>query len=135
MREKGSKKVKKNKNKPKKNKNNILYLILAMITIALICACISLYFVLQNKNEENEKISYTGLLEDIEQGKIEKIDMTVGSTTLKVKYKEREKEEDTEKIIIPNTQAFVEYIHQKKAEGININLEEKQGSFIVRNKK
>ena len=53
-----------------------------------------------------------------------------GSATLKVTYKERENEEDTEKIIIPNTQVFVEYIQSVKEEGNDIELKTVSRGFL-----
>ena len=93
--------MKNKKNKPNK-KDNYLIVIIVLLIIA-IALTISAFFVLQNK-EKKENIAYTELLKDIEENKVEKIEMTVGSTNLKVTYKEREKEEDTEKVIIPSTQ-------------------------------
>ena len=119
--------MKNKKNKPNK-KDNYLIVIIVLLIIA-IALTISAFFVLQNK-EKKENIAYTELLKDIEENKVEKIEMTVGSTNLKVTYKEREKEEDTEKVIIPSTQAFIEYIHEKKAEGNEVKLEEKSSGFI-----
>ena len=53
-----------------------------------------------------------------------------GSTTLKVTYKERENDEDTEKIIIPNTQVFVEYIQSLKEKGNDIELKTVSKGFL-----
>lgn len=119
----------KKKPKNKKNKNlNLIIAILLILTIAL--SALAIYMLVQKPNDKEEK-AYTELLRDIEEGAVEEIEMTVGSTTLKVTYKERENEDDKEKIIIPNTQAFVEYIHQKRAEGIEVKLNEVPSSFIV----
>ena len=122
--------MKKDNNKPRKNKSSLSTILLIAGLIIALAVGISLYFIMQNK-EDDEKIGYTQLLKDIQDGAIEKIEMTVGSTTLKVTYKEREKEEDTEKIIIPNTQAFIEYIHAKEAEGISVNLEQVPSGFLT----
>ena len=120
-----------NKQRPKGNKTNtklIVFLVFILVLVIIGAA----YIIISNQNkEEKDKISYTQLLSDIEDGLIENIEMTVGSTTLKVTYKEREKEEDTEKIIIPSIQAFVEFIHQKQAEGIKVELSEKSSGFVA----
>ncbi len=121
--------MKKNNNKPKKNKNNLLFLVVAILILVL-AVITSLYFIMQNKDDKEEK-AYTELLRDIEEGTVEEIEMTVGSTSLKVTYKEREKEDDKEKVIIPNVQAFVEYIHQKRAEGIEVKLTEVPSGFLA----
>ena len=118
--------MKKEKNRPKQN-NNIL-LIIAIVTIAIV-AVGAYFYINKTQSNEDKEVAYTGLLQDIQNGLVEKIEMTVGSTTLKVTYKERENDEDTKKVIIPNTQAFVEYVHGKMAEGIEINLEQKKSGF------
>ena len=101
------------KNNRKPNKNNIYIIVLCIFLIVAVALVIALYFMNQN-SDKKENIPYTQLIKDIEEDKIEKIEMTVGSTTLKLTYKERENEEDTETAIIPNTQVFMEYIKLKK---------------------
>ena len=120
------------KNKKKKpNKSEKYMTILIYVAIAILIATAgAIYFIMHNKEKE-ENIAYTEFIKDIDEGKIEKIEMTVGSTTLKVTYKEREKEDDTEKVIIPNVQAFVEYIHQKAEAGNYIPLTENSRGIIA----
>ena len=112
------------KNNKKPNKNNIYIIVLCIFLIVAVALVIALYFMNQN-SDKKENIPYTQLIKDIEEDKIEKIEMTVGSTTLKLTYKERENEEDTETAIIPNTQVFMEYINEKKLAGSDIELEQK----------
>ena len=120
------------KNNKKPNKNNLYMIILCICTIIAIALVATAVLMKQNE-EEKENIPYTQLLKDIDEGKIEKIEMTVGSTTLKLTYKERENEEDTETAIIPNTQAFIEYINEKTLNGNGeIELEQKSsGVFSI----
>ncbi|MCI8620512.1 MAG: AAA family ATPase [Clostridia bacterium] len=123
--------MKKENNKQKKknkNRNAFLLSIIVLIVLMLVAGAVW-YFTVQNKDEKKEDVAYTALLKDIEEGLVEKIEMTTGSTTLKVTYKEREKEEETEKVIIPNTQAFVEFIHEHKEAGVE--LEQKSSGFFV----
>ncbi len=119
--------MKKENKKPNKNMNYII--MLSAIIIIAVVGIISIYFLTQNDKEE-EEIAYTQLLKDISDNKVEKIEMTVGSTALKVTYKEREKEEDVEKIIIPNTQVFVEYIQSVKEKGNDIELKTVARGFL-----
>lgn len=123
-----SKKNDKSKQKGKKNNNLIITILGILIVVAV--AILAYSYVQNNKDKEDKEIGYTEFLQDIENGLIEDIEMTVGSTTLKVTYKEREEEKDKEKIIIPNTQAFVEYVHGKRAEGIEIPLHEKKSGIL-----
>lgn len=121
--------MKKNNKKKEKKKISLITLIL-MIVLIITVAGISIYLVTQN-NDEEEDVAYTELLKDISEGLVEKIEMNVGSTTIKVTYNEREEEDDSEKVIIPNTQAFIEFIHAKEAEGIHVKLIEKPSSFLA----
>lgn len=116
------------KGQNKKRNSTILLVLLGIVTIIAVGICA--YLMNQNK-EEHKNIAYTQLLQDIENGMIEKIEMTVGSTTLKVTYTERENDDDKEKVIIPNTQAFIEYLHQKSSEGIKVNLEQKESGILA----
>ena len=60
-------------------------------------------------------------------GNIEKIEMTVGSTSVKVKVKNVEEEK---KSVVPNTEAFIELVQQKVAEGNEIQLIQKTPSIF-----
>ena len=104
----------------KKGKNNNIYILILCGLLIIAALLTTIYFMQSNK--EKEDIAYTQLLKDIDEGKVEKIEMTVGSAKLKVTYKEREKEEDTEKVIIPNVEVFVEYVQARQAEGNKIEL-------------
>ena len=63
------------------------------------------------------------MIKEISEGKIEKVEMTVGSTSIKVKVKDDEKEKNS---IVPNTEAFITLVQQKVAEGNQIELIQKQ---------
>ena len=111
------------KNSHKNNENKKKdYIIWGILIGLIIVAITSLILILNNKKEENEEekdIAYTQILKDIDEGKIEKIEMTVGSTSIKLKYKDVEKEKDA---IIPSTQAFIELVQNKVEEGNSIEL-------------
>ena len=75
-----------------------------------------------NDDEQDDKVlAYTELVKEIQNKNVEKIEMTVGSTTLKVKLKD---EEEEKKAIIPNTQVFMELIQSQTLEGNEIKLEQ-----------
>ena len=70
----------------KKNKTGILSLVL---TILMLVAVIFAIYMLQNKDKNNEKtLSYTDLQKQLENENIEKIEMTTGSTSVKVTLKQ-----------------------------------------------
>ena len=107
------------KNGKNEKRNKILVGVLAVILIATLA--ILSYFLFFNKTSETEEkeLAYTDLIKKVSDGEIEKIEMTVGSTSLKVKQKNVEEEKT---VIVPNTQAFIELIQEKVAEGNNIEL-------------
>ena len=67
------------------------------------------------------------LIKEISSGNIEKIEMTTGSTTVKVKLKNKEEEKKT---IVPSTQTFMDLIQAKVAEGNEIELVQKPKSIL-----
>ena len=84
----------------------------------------------KNNNKENSKeISYTELITKINENAVEKIEMTVGSTAIKVKLKNEEEEKNA---IVPSTQAFIELVQEKVQEGNLIDLKQKKTSIILR---
>ena len=117
-----------NKNKNGKNNKKLLISAMILIAIVIILAGISIYFVANNKEKDNKTLAYTDLIKEMSYGNIEKIEMTVGSTSVKVKMKDVEEEK---KSIVPNTEAFIELIQQKVAEGNEIELIQKPKSTIA----
>ena len=121
-------------NKPDENKNkDKLNKILIGILIAILIIAIGImgYFLFfyEKKDTEDTKLAYTDLIKQVADGEIEKIEMTVGSTSIKVKQKNVEEEKTA---IVPNTQAFIELIQEKVAEGNNIELiQNPQNMFII----
>lgn len=104
---------------------------LIIILIAILATIVIYSFVKQDKDEgklkENE-IGYTDLIKQIDDGNIEKVKMTVGSTSVKVTLKGEDKPKNC---IVPNTQAFIELIQEKVQEGNDINLiQEKANVFL-----
>ena len=101
----------KNNDQKKKKQYILVGVLVALVTILAFLT----YFLLTNGDKEDEnELAYTELIQEINAGNVEKIEMTVGSTTLKVKLKDVEEEKST---IVPSTQAFTEFIQQKVDEG------------------
>ncbi len=108
--------------KNKKDKEKMKQKIYMTVTVAIIIIgliILAAYLIMDNQNAEENKLTYTELIEKIDDGVVEKIEMTVGSTTVKVKLKDVEKEKQT---IVPSTQAFIELVQEKKLEGNMIDL-------------
>ena len=119
-----------NKDKNKK-KNYISIAILAAVVIVAVIGAVTLASLAAEKDE----MAYTELIKKLSNNEIQKIEMRVGSTTLKVTLKEDadKEEEKTYKVIIPSTQAFVELLQEKvdKENGIDLELMQKQQSVMV----
>ena len=124
-----SKNRKQNYNKDK-NKKILLYILISILSVVLIASII--YGIIKDNKDkdvvkENE-ITYTDLIKQIDEGNVEKVRMTVGSTTVKVNIKGEEKPKTS---IIPSTQAFVELVQNKKLEGNNIELVQVKPNFLL----
>ena len=111
-----------------KNSNSMYYVLITILTIILIGGMVFAYFYSENKNEEKE-VAYTQLIKDIEEEKIEKVEMTSGSTNAKVKYKNLEEEKT---VSILNSEAFAELIQNKTLEGKTIELVQKPVNIMVK---
>ena len=68
-----------------KNKKDNKYLIVGIVVaiILLILAGVLTYVLAFKDKEDDKKIAYTDLIKQITDGEVEKIEMTVGSTSLK----------------------------------------------------
>ena len=112
----------------KNNKKKNLYFVITAIVLIIIAAALTIYVVATNKKGDNTEIAYTELIREISDGNVEKVEMTTGSTTVKVKLKD---ETDERKCIVPNTQAFVELIQSKVEDGNNIELNQKKPNVFI----
>ena len=120
-----SKENKHNNNK-KQKLITIISSVIALILVLIIGAGLLYY---TNKQEEDEKtLAYTDLIKELSYGNIEKIEMTVGSTSLKIKMKNEEEEKTA---IVPDTEAFIELVQEKVAEGNDIELVQKPKSILL----
>jgi ATP-dependent zinc metalloprotease ftsH 1 len=114
--------LKNNKDDNKKDKKILIGL--TSLLVILVIAIVATTFILKNnKDKKDTELAYTDLIKEISEGKIEKVEMTVGSTSIKVKVKDDEKEKNS---IVPNTEAFITLVQQKVAEGNQIELIQKQ---------
>ena len=119
----------------KNNKNNSnkksMYISIGITVIMLIIIGVLILNMINNNNQDEEKnISYTELIKQINEQAVEKIEMTVGSTSVKVKLKGEEEEKNA---IVPSTQAFIELVQQKVQEGNDeIELIQKQQNIFLK---
>ena len=112
----------------KNNKKKNMYFLIAAIVLVIVAVALTIYVVTTNKKDDNTEIAYTELIREIGDGNVEKVEMTTGSTTVKVKLKD---ETDERSCIVPNTQAFVELIQSKVEDGNNIELNQKKPNLFV----
>ncbi len=120
---------KKKNNEDKKKRSLLLIAIIALILLIMLSLGLLFLNKSENKDElkENE-MSYTQLINEIDAGNVEKIKMTVGSTTVKVNLKGQE---EAKTVIVPSTQAFIELVQEKIQEGNHIKKKKKKQSVIL----
>ena len=123
----GSKNMSKKKDEKSKNKKLWIYLISLVLLLALLVGLAIVFMNQKDKKDENT-LAYTDLIKELANGNIEKIEMTVNSTTVKVKQKEVEEEK---KSIVPNTESFIGLVQDKVAEGNEIELIQKPRSPLA----
>ncbi len=118
----------KEKSNKEKEEQKFWIIVIASVILIILIAGLIMFF-MNNKEDEDEKtLAYTDLIKELSYGNIEKIEMTVGSTTVKVKQKDVDEEKTT---IVPNTESFIELIQNKVAEGNEIELIQKPKSVLA----
>ena len=121
-------KKEKNDNKDKQqNKKLLISLIILIILLVIVIAGVIIYTMNSDKEDENT-LAYTDLIKEISYGNIEKVELTTGSRTAKIKIRDEEEEKTA---IIPDTEAFITLIQTKVAEGNEIELIQKPQSFLA----
>ena len=113
--------------KDKKQSQKMWALIILLLVLLAILFGLAFYLMQNQKDSEENTMAYTDLIKEISYGNIEKIEMTVGSTTVKVKQKNVDEEKT---VIVPNTESFMELVQQRIAEGNEMELIQKPRSII-----
>ena len=119
----------KKQKKDNKKQDKKIYAIITIIIVIAVAAIIAVAIYFNSNDQKDKELPYTDLIKEISYGNIEKVEMTVGSTKLKVKIKNQDEEKTA---IVPNTQAFMELIQQKVAEGNEIELIQKPQKAITK---
>ena len=118
------------KQKNDEKKKNRQYILLGSLVVVMIAIIAVMYFMTASNSDPSEReLAYTELIEAVNAGNVESVEMTVGSTTAKVKLKGVEEEKTC---IIPSTQAFIELMQQKYEEGNEFELIQKPTNIFVR---
>ncbi|MBO4292917.1 MAG: ATP-dependent zinc metalloprotease FtsH [Clostridia bacterium] len=119
---------KKGNNKNNSNKK-ILVGIIIFLCIAIIAGVVAYFLINKNKDQKDDKtLAYTDLIKEISYGNVEKVEMTVGSTSVKVKIKNEEEEKSA---LVPDTESFVSLIQEKVAQGNEIELIQNPKGFFA----
>ena len=119
--------MKNNDNNKKEKTKKILVGLIVILAIITLSAILLAVYIKGNDKEDEKELAYTELIKEISNKNVEEIEMTVGSTTVKVKLKNQEEEKTT---IVPSTEAFMELIQQKTEDGIEFKLNQKPRSVI-----
>ena len=117
-----------NKNSNGKKRNKQLLIGLGIFLGLIIVAIGSFFLMKQQKEEKDNELPYTELIKEIASGKVEKVEMTTGSTTVKVKLVD---EEEDKKTIVPSTQTFMDLIQEQVGKGNEIELVQKPKSVLA----
>lgn len=113
----------------KKKKQKQFYTLIVICVILALCVIVAGLMLVNQKNNDKEKnMAYTDLIKEINEEMVEEIEMTVGSTSVKVKLKDEEEEKT---VILPNTQAFIELLHEKTEQGKEIKLNQKPKNIFL----
>ena len=122
----------KNDNKKKQKEQKKFWVSSIILIILIVILSVVTFLVYNNKDSEEENdliLPYTELIKDINNDTVEKIEMTTGSTTVKVKLKDEEEEKTA---IVPSLQAFTEYMQTKVEEGSEIELIQNEPNVLLR---
>ena len=117
-------------NSNENKKGNGKKIVIALLVLLIIAGAI--FGIIQYMNysdkKEDESLAYTDLLEKIQQDQVEKIEMKESSKTVQVKLVDQEEEKEA---MIPETEAFIEYIQNAKTEGKTIELIQKKDNILL----
>ena len=86
--------MKKENNKNGKNNGQNFLIILLILAIIASILTVLIYSLNSTSKEDDKTISYTDLIKQISEGNIKKVEMTTGSTSIKVTLKEKIKTEE-----------------------------------------
>ena len=117
----------KGNNKEKQNKKSMLLIGLSILLVIII-VLVSIFWIKNASKKDENTLAYTDLIKELSYGNIEKVEMTTGSTTVKVKLKDVEEEKTS---IVPETESFMNLVQSKVAEGNELELIQKPKSILA----
>ena len=110
----------------KKKKDDKIILIVSIIVIIAI-AIFSIFFIKGQKAKDKE-ITYDQLYQDIIDKKVEKIEMTIGGSSVTVKYKYQDEEKTTQ---VNSLQPFMEFVNGQLIENPDLKVDLKTPNKFV----
>ena len=125
---------KKPNSKNKKNNENLKLIILTVLLIICIGLSFAVYYFAIKDSRDEKELAYSELISEVNEDNIEEIEMTAGSSTLTIVLKgEGEEKDRTKTSLVPNTQAFMEWIQEKIDKGeTTVKLTPKNVNPILR---
>ena len=120
-----------NSNENKKGNKKKTFIIVLIVLLAIIGAVYgAIQYMNYSKEKEEKALAYTELITKLkdEENSVEKIEMKKNSTTVKVKLKDEEKEREA---LIPDTEAFIQYVQDQIKEGKSIELIQKEENAFI----
>ena len=110
----------------KKQKNNKVFLIISCIVIlALSIVLLSIYKGQKNKEKE---VTYDQLYQDIIDKKVEKIEMTIGGSSVRIKYTDSDDEKTTN---VNSLQPFMEFVNAQLKENPELKVDLKAPNKLL----
>ena len=117
----------KGNNKEKQNKKSMLLIGLSILLVIII-VLVSIFWIKNASKKDESTLAYTDLIKELSYGNIEKIEMTTGCTTVKVKLKNVEEEKTS---VVPETESFMELVQSKVAGRNELELIQKPKSILA----
>ena len=105
--------------KKDKNKSKI---ILWIALVVLIIAAVALFLFIQDKKDKEDEITYDELYQAIVDKKVEKIEMTIGGSSVTAKFKDAE-EGDEKHANINSIQPFMEFVNEQVKDNKEMKVE------------
>ncbi len=105
--------------KPKKKNDNKKYYVLGIVLLVVVIAITIIGIAIGTNVMKKTEIPYTELINKIEENQVEKVKMTTGSQSIKIKLIDDETERHS---IVPSVQAFIELVQEKVQAGNHIEL-------------
>ncbi len=129
--------MKENQKPKKQNKQKKSEKIKTICLVIILIACLitsTVLFYLTDKEKKEKELAYTELITSINEGEVEKIEMTSGSATITVVMAGEGEETEREKIVlVPSLQAFMELVQDKvDKEGKKIELIQEPVNPVLR---